>query len=181
MPRRADHFETIEFAAPIGVRVRFVTLIVLAVLAAVAVFNVAWAWGRPSAARGLWPMVLAPLAGLILTGAVALFSRVCGYRLVERDLQVVRLGRINRYPLEGLTAVESDRAALQGAWKKLGNDGLGAITGRFSSRKLGPFVALVTDPAQAVILRWPDRCLVVSPDRTGYFVEACRERAGLRS
>ena len=72
-----------------------------------------------------------------------------------------------------------DRKALRGARKLVGNDGLGAISGRFRSKHLGPFRAYVTDPDHAVVLRWPDRCLVISPDQHSCFVETLRKRAGL--
>ena len=81
-----------------------------------------------------------------------------------------------RLPLAGLVAVETDREALRGAWKIFGNDGLGAYAGRFRSRKLGRFRAYVSDPAWAVVLRWPDRCLVVSPAQPGEFTDAVRAR-----
>ena len=81
-----------------------------------------------------------------------------------------------RLPLAGLVAVETDREALRGAWKIFGNDGLGAYAGRFWSRKLGRFRAYVSDPNCAVLLRWPDRCLVVSPAQPGEFADAVRAR-----
>jgi hypothetical protein len=60
-----------------------------------------------------------------------------------------------------------------------GDDGLGAVTGRFRSRRLGAFRACLTDAEHAVVLRWPDRCLVISPQQHSFFVEAVRKRAGL--
>lgn len=178
MPRSGDQFETLDFAAPIGARVRLVTLLVLAVLAGLMIVNGMLTWSRLPDQQAFWPMVLGPAIALLVTAPIAFFSVVRGYRLVGTELHVIRFGRINRFSLAGLTTVEADREALSGAWKKLGNDGLGAITGRFSSRKLGAFEALVTDPGNAVVLSWPERRLVISPDRTAYFVECVRERTG---
>jgi hypothetical protein len=61
----------------------------------------------------------------------------------------------------------------------VGNDGLGAISGRFRSKRLGWFRAYVTDGERAVVLRWPDRCVVISPDQPSWFIETVRKRAGL--
>ena len=44
------------------------------------------------------------------------------------------------------------------------------------SRKLGKFRAYVSDPDCAVVLRWPDRCLVVSPAQPSEFTDAVRAR-----
>jgi len=60
-----------------------------------------------------------------------------------------------------------------------GNNGLGAIVGRFRSKRLGASRVFLTDAEHAVVMRWPDRCLVISPDQHSYFVEAVRKRAGL--
>ena len=37
----------------------------------------------------------------------------------------------------------------------------------------------LTDAEHAVVLRWPDRCLVVSPQQHAFFAEADGKRAGL--
>jgi hypothetical protein len=66
------------------------------------------------------------------------------------------------------------------AWKVHGNDGLGAVAGRFRNKRLGAFRAYLTDTEHAVVLRWPDRCLVISPQQDSFFLEAVRKRAGLR-
>ena len=61
-----------------------------------------------------------------------------------------------------------------------GNDGLGAIAGRFRSRELGTFTAYVSNKDNAVVLRWPDRVLVVSPERDYEFAKVVRAHAGLK-
>ena len=71
------------------------------------------------------------------------------------------------------------RQPMRHAWKLYGNDGLGAYSGRFRSRRLGAFRAYLSDAERAVVLRWPDRCVVISPEQPSYFLEAVRKRAGL--
>ncbi len=99
--------------------------------------------------------------------------------MVEAELQVELPFRTARFPLEGLKDVTPDREALRGARKIIGNDGLRAISGRFRSKRLGRFHAYVTDGERAVVLRWPDRCVVISPDQHSLFIETVRKRAGL--
>ena len=84
-----------------------------------------------------------------------------------------------RFPLAGLVSASPDREALRGAWKMRGNDGLGAVAGRFRSKRLGAFRAYLTDAEHAVVLRWPDRCVVISPEQHSWFIETVRKRAGL--
>jgi hypothetical protein len=176
VPAITRSFEPLEFAAPIGRRVRIVTALVMGILIALAVMPAFVAGGRLSSTVGPWvaPVIAAPLIGVVLLLAV-----VRSYRLTDRELEIVRIGRITRYPLRGLMAAEVDRDAIRQAWKTWGNDGLGAVTGRFRSQKLGAFEALLTDSQHAVVLRWPGRTLVISPERETYFVELVRERANL--
>jgi hypothetical protein len=180
MLRAPSSFATITFAAPIGVRVRMVTVLVFAITAAMAFLPV-WLHdfdARASGFNGAW---LAPAIALPIILVILVLAIIREYRVTGDQLEVVRLGRVNRFPLAGLADVTANPAAMHRAWKLWGNDGLGAITGRFRSKQLGNFEALLTNPPQAVVLRWPDRTLVVSPDRTPYFVETVRERANLRS
>lgn len=177
MPRERQ-FPDAEFAAPTGTRIKLVTWVSLGIVAGFVVFNITLAQHLP--ARKFWPVTLAPLIGLVILAPVWVFSRIKGYRLTDGELVVERVKRANRFALAGLTAVEQDPQTMKGAWKTIGNDGLGAITGSFRSKRLGKFEALLTDATRAVVLRWPDRMLVVSPGRPGDFVAEVRARARLR-
>jgi hypothetical protein len=164
-----------EFApAPLGGRVRLITWLALAsVVIADAIIAVPLMERYPPW-RG-WTglrLLIAP----VFIGAVWYGARVRRYRLSGDEIVIARAWLTVRFPLVGLTAVETDREALRGAWKIMGNDGLGAYAGRFRSKKLGKFRAYVSDPAYAVVLRWPDRCLVVSPAQPGEFVDAVQAR-----
>lgn len=176
MPASPTRFADVEFRAPIGVRVRSVTLLVFGILLLLAALPLVVP-RVPRSTFDEWAPFAAPMLGLPIVVPVMLFARVKSYRLVGDELQVVRLGRINRIRLAGLRSVEADPHAIERAWKTWGNDGLGAITGWFRNRRLGRFEALLTDPAHAVILRWPERTLVISPDRAAFFVTCVRERA----
>lgn len=175
MPTSPTRFADLEFRAPIGLRVRCVTLLVFGILLLLALLPLIVP-AVPRSAFDEWAPFAAPALGLPIVVPVMLLSRVKSYRLVGDELHAVRLGRIKRIPLAALRSIEADPQAMERAWKTWGNDGLGAITGRFRSRRLGRFDALLTDAAQAVVLRWPERTLVVSPDRPAFFVTSVRER-----
>lgn len=180
IPSRRFAAELAEFGAPVGRRVRFIGFLCYGLIGLFVVFDVVLALTIKAPPRQLWAMALAPLIGLAVIFPVAIFSQVRSYRVTADELVVVRRNRQNRFPLAGLQSVEADRAAMERSSKIFGNDGLGAITGRFRNSKLGAYEALATDGDRAVVLRWPDRCLVVSPERPEDFVAELRARAGLR-
>ena len=127
-----------------------------------------------------WPVFFLPGIAPAVVAALWFSARIRRYRLVGGELQIEMPLRTVRFPLEELNDVTPDREALRGARKIVGNNGLGSINGRFRSKHLGPFRAYVTDRDHAVVLRWPDRCLVISPQQPSLFVETVRQRAGLR-
>jgi hypothetical protein len=167
-----------EFAsAPIGTRVRMMTL--LSIVAVVVVATVVPVLMLETHHPPPWPVFLTTGIAPAVVAIIWFTARILRYRVVEAELQVELPFRTVRFPLEGLKDVTPDREALRGARKIAGNDGLGAISGRFRSKRLGWFRAYVTDAEHAVVLRWPDRCVVISPDQHSLFVEAVRKRAGL--
>jgi hypothetical protein len=173
MPAGTPH-DRLEYPAPIGMRVRVVTLLVFVVLAGLTAFHALGLPATPGTTTPPWVGLIGPGVGLMIVVPILCSARVRGYRLAGTDLHVVRHGRVNRYPLAGLVGVEVDRAVMRDACKIWGNDGLGAVTGRFRHKRLGRFTALLTDSDSAVVLRWPGHCLVISPARPHDFVEHCR-------
>jgi len=57
---------------------------------------------------------------------------------------------------------------------------VGSIRGSFRSKRLGKFYAFVTDTEKAVVLRWPDKAVAVSPMDTEFFIHMARSAGGLR-
>jgi hypothetical protein len=167
-----------EFApAPLGARGRITTSIVAAtVLIALAVVTVLMLTQRPPPP---WPVFLAIGVTLPVQAVIWYGTRVRRYRLREDELMVERAFRTVRLPLAGLKDAAPDRDAMRGAWKIRGNKGLGTISGRFRSKRLGRFDAYLSDAEHAVVLRWPDRCVVISPEQHFFFIETVRKRAGL--
>jgi len=116
---------------------------------------------------GLLPVIILALA--------ALFT-VRGYRICGDSLQVERLFWRTCVRLEGLEEAHPTRVALNRSVRLFGNSGLFGFTGLFRHPELGVFRAFVTDWEHALVLRWPDRLLVVSPDEPEAFMDALRNR-----
>lgn len=126
-------------------------------------------------------ILLAKRAGFgVIFGAVVVFLSppltglfaVLGYEVRRKELLVRRPLWTTRIPLQGLRAARVDPQALRRAWKVVGNSGFFGWIGRFRSKRLGNFRALVTSPALAVMLDFGERRLVVSPDQPEAFVRA---------
>lgn len=106
-------------------------------------------------------------------------ARLRHYSLSDSELRVRRLLYSPKFPLAGLVSVEAVAEPLKAARKIYGNDGLGAISGRFKNKEWGTFSVYLTDPARAVRLRWKDgRTIVISPDKTQVFLDLVKKRLG---
>lgn len=110
----------------------------------------------------------------IATNLISALFTIRGYGLEGGDLLVLRLLWSTRLSLEGLRAVELHAGGLRGAWRVFGNGGLFSFTGLYRSRELGLFRAYVTDPGRVVVLRFPGRTVVLSPDDAERFVGEVR-------
>jgi Bacterial PH domain len=158
---------TIEFRAPWShglVVMTCVTVALAALVIAVAIFV-------PVGPPLLGVALLIAAVGLV---AVGLAGRVRGYTLTE-DVVTVRRGLWNtRLPLAGLRSVTGDIEAMRNAIRLLIIDGVFSFTGRYWSRKLGWFRALATDPSRAVVLRYPNRTVVITPHDPQHFIMRAR-------
>jgi hypothetical protein len=166
-------------SAPMGRRVVFTMMFAFAAIIAAAVtglvvsFKVSHGRMAPSARI---TSLLTPFFGVIVLVPAFLYqrSKVAQFRIEENCLV---LGR-KRHPLEGLVGVDRDPEIMKGARKTWGNSGLGAITGRFRSKRVGKFEAFLTDPEKAVVLRWPDKSIAVSPADPEFFIYSVRSATG---
>jgi hypothetical protein len=117
------------------------------------------------------PLAAVPLIVLPLLLVVAAFcARVRGYTLTEDAVTVRRGFGSTRLPLVGLRSVTGDVDAMRWSLRVFGNGGLFAITGRFWNGKLGWYQAFATDPSRAVVLRYADRKIVISPHDPQQFI-----------
>jgi hypothetical protein len=111
-------------------------------------------------------MVLLPIGILVVTAGFG----VWGYRIHNQTLYVQRLGWETAIALEQLESVEQVPAAMKGSLKTWGNGGLFSFSGRFRNATLGPYQAYATDLTRTVVLTFPDRKIVLSPEEPEQFV-----------
>ena len=137
----------------------------ISVLLAVVAGGLVWS----GATAGAWVLG----AVVALAGALA----VRGYAVEPGAVVVLRPGWRTRLDLRGLDAVGPDPDAMRWAWRTWGVGGPFAFVGRYRSGRVGPFTAYATDRARAVVLRWPDRTVVVTPDDPAAFVAAVEAAA----
>jgi len=168
-------------SAPMGRQLIASMIAVFAAIFGAISVNIAFAFKAlhaQSTSAGRIAAVLAPLVGLLVV--LPLFfvqrSRVVTFRIEENCLV---LGR-RRYPLEGLLEVVKDPQLLRWAIRIGGSGGLGAIRGRYWSRRVGRFYAFMTDSEKAVVLRWRDQVVAVSPADPEFFIMCARSAAGLK-
>jgi hypothetical protein len=167
-------------SAPYGGRVIASIILVFATTLGVVVVEL-WVClhgrSRPLGTEMVAVLAAAPLLVLGASYVGFLCERACVARFRIEDGALV-LGR-KRFPLEGLASAERDSAVLKGALRLWGNGGLGAIRGRFWSRRLRCFQAFLTDTDHAVLLRWSSgRLVTVSPADPESFIQAARQAAG---
>jgi hypothetical protein len=168
-------------SAPAGWRIVGTVVFIFASIFAAIGIDIAFAFNAlhaHSSPKDRAALVLAPLVGLLIVLPVFFFqrSRVARFRIEENCLVVGR----KRYPLEGLADAARDPKIMSWAFKIAGNDGLGAIRGRYWSKRVGKFEAFLTDPEKAVVLRWPGRTVAVSPEDPEFFIMCAKSAAGLK-
>ncbi len=110
---------------------------------------------------------LPPLA--IVCGA-ALFT-IRGYAVSPGAILIQRLLWTTRLPLAGLQSARFEPDAMRRSIRTFGNGGLFSFSGAFRNKALGGYRAFVTDPHRTVVLRFPGRTVVVSPDSPEDFVQ----------
>ena len=158
---------TIEFRAPWSHSLVVMTCVTLALAVLVVAVMIFVPVGPPLFAAALL------IAAVVLVVA-GFAGRVRGYTLTE-DAVTVRRGMWNtRLPLAGLRSVTGDIEAMRNAFRLLIIDGVFSFTGRYWSMKLGWFRALATDPDRAVVLRYPNRTVVISPHDPQHFIMRAR-------
>lgn len=172
---------TQEFqSAPMGKRVLVPTLFSFGIIFAAAVFNLGLAiMGMPRRTTSdRVAVVLAPFAAMVVVLPMYLYERakVSRFRI---DDNVLVLGS-KRFPLEGAVEVRQDPEVMRWAIKIIANGGLGALRGTFRSKRMGKFYAFMTGTEKAVVVRWPDKTVVVSPADPEFFILSVRSAARIR-
>jgi hypothetical protein len=154
----------IEFKAPWSRSLRLVTILSTLVLVAIATSGFLAA----QSLRLDWILAMIGVPLIILFAALR--CMVLGYRLTEKEIQVKRLGWITALPLATLKSVEGNVDAMRGSLRLFGNGGLFSFTGFFWNRQLKLYRAFATDPSRAVVLRYQNRLVVITPHDPQHFI-----------
>jgi hypothetical protein len=93
-----------------------------------------------------------------------------GYAITPDAILVKRLFWNTRLPRTDLESATYQPGAMKGSIRTCGNGGMYSFTGFYRNRKLGTYRAFATDTTRAVILRYPNRTIVVSPGDPEVFV-----------
>jgi hypothetical protein len=125
----------------------------------------------------VWGMVESALALLPL--AVAALFAIRGYMLTPDSLYVQRLGWLTELPLATLQTVQFDPEATSGSVRMFGNGGLFCFAGTFANNRLGTYRAFGTDPRRAVVLRFAERTVVITPGDPQAFTSKIKELRNL--
>ena len=162
--------EGLEFKAPWGMSLLVMTTVGCTILLAVPFISVVAQPQKDS----LWRVLTIVLPLVILF--VTLLYSVRGYLLTDSTLQVQRLGWSSKIELTNLINVEIDPQAMERSIRLWGNGGLFSFTGNFRNHKLGFYQAYATDPHRAVILKFPQCTIVLTPDNPERFVSEVLNR-----
>jgi hypothetical protein len=160
----------ISFHAPWGVPLLLMTAICTLICLFLVLAGVMICLGNSSVFPALGLSMIPEWAGWLLV-ATALLTlllsagfMVRGYVLTEASLIIKRLGWKSRLDLSRLVSATVDPDALQGSARIFGNGGFFSFTGWFRNRKLGAYRAYATDAKRAVVLRFSDKTVVITPD-----------------
>ncbi len=120
---------------------------------------------------GSWtPLLWQFFPALVLVGSLPFIVR--GYTITNGTLHVHRLLWVTKIPLTGLQSAEIIPDSLCGSLRTCGNGGLYSYTGRYWNKRLGHYRAFVNDWKRPVVLRWPNKTIVLSCEEPEAFVSA---------
>jgi hypothetical protein len=158
----------IDFKAPWSTGLKRISVASIAALA-LATLAAFFAWRQTAAPVALVAVVLPPI--VVLGCALCM---VKGYVLNGEEIVVKRLGWATRLPLDDLRSVAGDNEAMSSSLRLFGNGGLLSYTGYFWNRKIGRYRVFATDPSRSVVLTYPKRKVVITPDDPQRFIVRAR-------
>ncbi len=163
-------FENQSFKAPWSRSLKLATLLSCLLLPGIFLFGA-------YASRIIPPewksgMILLPF---VTIGISALFT-IRSYQILENRLLVQRIGWQSTIDLTDLRSAEANPKAMSKSLRLFGNGGLFCFAGLFKNKLLGKYRAFATNPRNAVILQFPNRTVVVTPEDPQSFAEMIETR-----
>ena len=110
-----------------------------------------------------------PIA-LLLIPAGCLPFWIRGYSVTDDAIRIHRLFATKVLPRDGLKSAEVLPHIMRGSIRLCGIGGVFSFTGFFWNRKLRTYRAYVSDPSLAVVLKFTNRPVVISPGDPSAFV-----------
>jgi hypothetical protein len=156
------------FSAPWGASLKVMTLLFILILVGIPLIGIS---SGPRQNIGWIVMIVMPLAILI----IAAFFTIRGYILTPQALFIQRLGWKSKLDLTNLVSAEVDPTAMDKSIRTCGNGGIFCFAGTFYNKKLLFYRAFATAPRRSVVLKFPKRTVVVTPDKPDEFVEKIKK------
>lgn len=153
-----------RFNAPWSRELGMMTALAMAICGGAFFIGIQMSSAHPWAKFSATGILLAVLAGGVL-------FMVRGYSLASHTLIVHRAGWATRLDLTSLISATPDSSAIDGSIRIFGNGGLFAFSGWFRNKRLGKYRAFGTDPRRCVVLRFPNRTVVVTPENPQQFAD----------
>ncbi len=159
------------FNAPWSGQLKIMSFVASAFMLGIPVLQFLPGLGIRNGGQFLW------LLPLLVVG-ISLFT-VRGYFLGQNTLYIQRLFWKTKIDLSNLKRVSVDPEALSDSIRTMGNGGLFAYTGMFRNKQLGSYHAYITDHKRAVVLRFSNRVIVISPEEPQDFERQIKQYCGL--
>lgn len=161
------HLLIMSFTASWGTPLKIVTSIcILVVLASSVISMITRGMLSQLNPSLLAKTILIPCLFIIF---VALFT-VRGYVLTSDQLIIKRPLWENTVDLNDIVSAEFDPKAMSNSFRVFGNGGFFSMTGVFWNKKLGFYRIFGTDEKHSVVLKFPNKTIVVTPDKPQNFV-----------
>ena len=158
-----------QFKAPWGMQLRIASTLSTVLLVGISVYYA-------FAAAPNSPKWVGLLPGVLLAGSLLFMVR--GYTITGDTLLVQRLVWSTQLPLARLQSAEYQPLVTRRSIRLFGNGGMSSFTGLYRNKSLGNYRAYVTDLNRTVVLTFPDRRIVVSPDAREEFVRVLNQLHG---
>lgn len=107
---------------------------------------------------------------VLLLGALPFM--ISGYTITRDAILVHRPLWDTKLPRADLESAAVEPDAMRRSLRTFGNGGGFSITGWYDNKRLGSYRAFVTDQHRTVVLRYPNRRVVLSPESPEAFVRA---------
>lgn len=107
---------------------------------------------------------------IVLIAVVSAAFMVRGYEIAGDRLLISRLGWTTEIALNNLNSAVYDPTAMEKSLRIFGNGGFFSFVGKFRTSKLGVYDAYVTAPRLAVVLKFGNKTVMVSPEKPKEFV-----------